>query len=222
MELYDHDFWIIGGGRVGHIAVDRLLKRHGPEAFLVVDRERAPLLNFMETKVHVKCMDGIQFLAYRLAPAAPPRWIIPALPEHLAFEWIRLKLAATASVEMLPVPEWAVLGMPHPMKGKGGAVYASIADFRCPDDCPEPKNLCTHTGRPRPLVLHEHLAGLRKEGWRVVVIRSVQLAPGVGGFRPRALFDALARASEGPGRMLLATACKCHGVIHAYRVGGKP
>ena len=90
--------------------------------------------------------------------------------------------------------------------------------FYVPDDCPEPVDRCTVTGRARPLVLFEHLAALDVPGWPVVVVRSRQLAPGVGGFRPSDLLAAERRLCEAGGQVLLATACRCHGVIDALDI----
>jgi hypothetical protein len=50
------------------------------------------------------------------------------------------------------------------------------------------------------------------------VIRSRQLAPGVGGYPPAALRQAEAASLAAPRSVLLATACKCHAVIDAFRI----
>ncbi len=70
------------------------------------------------------------------------------------------------------------------------------------------------TGESREPPLFEVLAGLAIPGWRLGVIASRQLAPGVGGYRPGQLLE-LAQNLEGEDHLLLATACRCHGVVHA-------
>jgi hypothetical protein len=46
-----------------------------------------------------------------------------------------------------------------------------------------------------------------------LVIRSYQLAAGVGGYRSEQLFSLLRQAAAAKGDMLISTACRCHGVI---------
>jgi len=53
----------------------------------------------------------------------------------------------------------------------------------------------------------------------VHVIRSRQLAPGLGGYRVRDLKELLGKVSEaGKGKWLVATACNCHGIVTAMQV----
>jgi hypothetical protein len=94
----------------------------------------------------------------------------------------------------------------------------SIADFECPENCPEPAGKCTHTGKPRPYRVYEKLAGIEYGGCRSIVVQSHQLSPGVGGFKPKALFQALEAVAVAERPVLLSTACTCHGVMHAFEV----
>ena len=55
-----------------------------------------------------------------------------------------------------------------------------------------------------------------------MVIRSHQLAPGVGGYKPEALQESLLKISQGKGLVLYSTACLCHGVVHAFKLPDKP
>ena len=84
-------------------------------------------------------------------------------------------------------------------------------------DCPEPAEICTFTGRPRGGTLFRDLAARTWPGFVMLVLRSRQLAPGLGGYRGRELLglEDLARESAGP--LLVATACRCHGVLHGLR-----
>jgi hypothetical protein len=47
----------------------------------------------------------------------------------------------------------------------------------------------------------------------VVVVRSWQLAPGVGGYPAKYLEERLHEVSRRAGTYLVATSCRCHGVI---------
>jgi hypothetical protein len=102
-----------------------------------------------------------------------------------------------------------------------GTLYASYATFRCPDACNEPDELCTHTRQPRPGNLFEHLAGLHVTGYAVEVLRSWQLAPGVGGYQGAQLWKLLERVQQSRGRFLIATSCRCHAVIDVLSFGGE-
>lgn len=218
MGSYPQRIWIIGAGRVGRMAVERLGKCFLGNTFLVVDGDEAKLQPYHKQGIDVCCEEGARFLSTHLSPTGMPEWVVPAVPIHLALEWARLKLAATRRVEVVPVPVSVVDALPHPTEGDGYAIYTTNADFLCPDNCPEPAHVCFHTGLPRPRVLHEHIRLQEPKGWNMVVITSIQLGPGIGGYAPAALFSALDRLSAGPGRYLVSTACKCHGVVHALQV----
>ncbi|MEM5787960.1 MAG: hypothetical protein AAGU11_11635, partial [Syntrophobacteraceae bacterium] len=49
----------------------------------------------------------------------------------------------------------------------------------------------------------------------VMVLRSWQLAPGVGGFPVVRMNEMLATVASTPGKYLIGTSCRCHGVIDA-------
>jgi hypothetical protein len=134
----------------------------------------------------------------------------------VAFEWIKTKLSKTRIVQNIAVPQDLVTELPHPIKAETGQLYISIADFKCPENCPEPDEICTHTGKPRPMVLHEFLKSIQPKDLKTVVIRSHQLAPGVGGYTPRDLFAALNEIEAAQGPVSLSTACSCHGIIQIF------
>ena len=104
------------------------------------------------------------------------------------------------------------------MRGKQGEHYLSLADFLCPDDCPEPARECTVTGRPRGEPMYRRLGRIQSPGWRVGVLRSYQLAPGVGGRKSREMLELKGRLESRGGRWLLGAACRCHGVVHGLEL----
>ena len=118
----------------------------------------------------------------------------------------------------MAVPEALIKALPNPILASTGQLFISIADFTCPENCPEPAEICTYTGKARPLILHEFLKSIQLKDLTSIVIRSHQLAPGVGGYRPEALFDALSQISEMQTPVLLSTACNCHGVMNAFNL----
>ncbi len=217
--------WILGAGRFGALAVRRLLSTRqepgAPVDITVIDTDRARLSDLPEG-VRTGRAHFAEYLVRRLGKGMDPDAIVPAVPVHAAREWLAESLSPWARLCPLPVPE--ALAMPewHPMHGPDGALYLTRADFLCPDDCPEPRGRCTVTGRPRGENLFDVLAKTALEEVETVVVRSRQLAPGVGGYAPAALYDARARILKAPGPVLLATACRCHGVVHAFLIEKTP
>jgi hypothetical protein len=207
--------WIMGAGRFGRRAVRTLAQRCPAAALTVVDR-RAPALARIDApgleRVRLEVTD---FLEQRLIADIPPPWIVPAVPFHLAVAWLRRRL----SISVLPVPADICARLPNPMRGAEGELYISNADFRCPANCPEPEGVCTHTGMPRPRILYHYLSALHREELPSLVLRSHQLAPGVGGYQSHALLRLQQELTLWRNRVLLvSTACACHGVMHAMRV----
>jgi hypothetical protein len=206
--------WILGGGRFGRLAAERLRRRKRPPELVIVDPDARRMAGLEGPGRECRSADGVEFLAARLEPAAGPDWVVPALPLHLAAEWL-LRRIGPRGLRRHSIPgEWAA-ALPNPFPGESGDLYVSFADFLCPDDCPEPSGFCTATGKPREANLFELLAGMDRPEFPVHVVRSHQLAPGVGGLRPGELWALLRRVSETPGLQAAATACRCHGVVTA-------
>jgi hypothetical protein len=210
-------FWIIGFGRVGRRALKRLQDRAHEADITVVDPRYSHGPTAAPDNVHWHAEDGVSFLVRRLTRHGDPSpWIVPALPLHLAYEWLAAALTSYGRFEPMPVPEAVAAELPNAVRGPEGQLYISIADFRCPDTCSEPHGKCPVTGSPRLYDLHAHLAGLHHAVYRSLVIRSHQLAPGLGGYRARRLTDALDTVRANPSAWLFSTASKCHGVMHAF------
>ncbi|MBU0988111.1 MAG: potassium transporter, partial [Proteobacteria bacterium] len=121
----------------------------------------------------------------------------------------------------LPVPPKLAETLLNPIRGKNKEVYTSIADFICPADCPAPAEICTHTQKPRSAKLNRVLQAIQYDDYASVVVTSRQLGPGVGGYTPQDLFRALNAVIAAKNRILLSTACRCHGVMHAFRISEK-
>ena len=215
------NFWIIGGGKFGLRAARVLSKKHSLTNLTIVEKEKAVCRQLERLGFEAVCMDGIQYLERNLASPPYPDWIVPAIPLHTAYEWIRTKLSKTRIVQKIAVPQDLVTELPNPINAETGQLYISIADFKCPENCPEPDEICTHTAKPRLMVLHEFLKSIQRKDLKTIVTRSHQLAPGVGGYRPRALFDALNEIEAAQQPVILCTACSCHGVIDAFQLSAK-
>ena len=210
--------WIIGAGKFGCKAAESIRQQMPVADIAVVDREPSLCLELERQGFQSICMEGVDFLNRLADKRDLPDRIIPAVPIHLAYEWIRQYIYSEYRLIPKAVPGCLAESLPNPFRGKHGELYISNADFICPDNCSEPESICTHTGRPRPRILHRVLSGIRRKNFRSIVITSRQLLPGVGGYPPQALFDAVNHIRTAEGPVLLSTACRCHGVMHAFRV----
>ncbi|NPA25125.1 MAG: hypothetical protein GXO34_04780 [Deltaproteobacteria bacterium] len=138
-------------------------------------------------------------------------WIIPSAPLHLAFA----ALCRVTGRSTLPWPFPPRL--PNLFASDRHEFCSSIADFICPEDCPQPRKYCFHTGKPRSPSLLKQLATLHYElegrALPSLILPSTQLAPGVGGFPCRRLVRLVACIQERyPGPLIFSTACRCHGI----------
>lgn len=218
MQKKPHSFWIIGAGSFGTRAIEMLGKKYPEAALTVVDQDQGALDRLGDIPVHRVCQEGASYLEASLPGQSEPGWIIPAVPIHLAFEWTRRKLARNGSVEVLAVPSEIERMLPNPVRGREGQLFASYADFVCPDNCTEPVDRCTFTGKPRKGLLYKKIEEISYKDYRSIVIQSHQLAAGVGGYQPEELKRSLAEVSKTKTPVLYSTACLCHGVMHALRL----
>ena len=213
MQDSSKDVWIIGFGRFGRLALKKLRKVKVNSGFTVVDKvvsEKEPA----QGNVQFLNQDGVSFLRYQLAEVRSLSWIVPAVPIHLAAECC-LESLGQGRVQRVAVPVGIGDYVPSLMQGESGDVYASLATFQCPDDCPEPANYCTATKEKREKNLFDVLQGINIPGYQVLVLRSHQLAPGVGGYKVKDLLCLKQTLLNSSGKILVATACRCHGVITA-------
>ncbi len=211
-------FWILGAGRFGSLAVQRIVEQKGESRLLVVDHDARALKELKDEPIQVIEQDAIDFLANH--PGLGSEWIVPAIPMHVAFTWLCRELSEEGEVMTLPVPAKVDHQVPNPLRDKTGALYTSFASFRCPDNCDEPPERCPVTGEPREANLFDIIRDVTVEGYVTRVLRSHQLTPGVGGYRLSVLWALLEGVRSTEKNVLVATACRCHGVIDALHWEG--
>ena len=206
------EIWIIGIGQFGLIAAERLAKEYNGHHFVLVDPDRENLMRGDGPNRTLEQMDGVSFLDQRLHASKAPDWIIPALPIHLAAEWclVRQNLKGLRRIDL---PSDIDQNVPNPIRDPAGNIYVSHADFLCPDDCDEPADICTVTQMRRNTNMFELLERIRISKFQSLVVRSYQLGPGIGGYRPRQLFSLLKQVEKIDEDLLVSTACRCHGVM---------
>jgi len=214
MTLAQNNIYILGSGHFGQRAAMLLKKRNTDGVITVVDRQPQALATAETLGCQTISMDAIAFLTTPSHHISPDDWIVPVVPIHVAHAWLMAGNKSDFQLKETSVPDSIAAQIPNPMWGDNGQVYTSIATFHCPQDCSEPTNLCTLTGKPRPLTLWEKLSSLNLPGFHPICIRSHQMAPGVGGFQFKALLQARQVIKTNHGKFLLSTACKCHGVIN--------
>ncbi len=202
--------WVAGGGKFGRRAAGLLSRRGMPCRIVENDPRRCAQLE--EDGFEVECADAVDFLAGLLWASSSPCWVIAAVPLHFAFEWSRKSLSPYVGLRRSSPPEALFQLLPHPVRGPSGDLYASYAGFLCPADCLEAAN-CAVTGERRPENLYRRIARIDLVGVNILVVRSYQLAAGLGGIRSVDLKKAVESIREQTGPFLLATSCKCHAVL---------
>ena len=213
-------YLILGGGKFGRLALNRLARQDAAASFVVVDRDPAALTMTLDgvpgwTRVPA---EAAAFLVQHLRDDGRWDWIIPMVPVHLAFQWLMAGPLAGSAWRPAAAPEALARLFPGARRGPHGELYLSRARHLCPDDCAEPE-VCPVNGESRDLPLHQELASLHLAGYEIRVIASRQLAPGVGGYSPRRLLDLARDMRALKGNVLIATACRCHGVVDGLAQG---
>ena len=206
------EVWIIGVGQFGYIAFQGLSETGKDRHFVLVDPLEKNLLKCEGPTTTLEVSDGMDFFQKHLKKGRQPDWIIPALPVHLAAEWILLHLGSE-NLRRIPLSSNIKTLVPNPIRGIEGNLYVSHADFQCPADCDEPRDICTVTREIRKQNMFELLENLEFEPFKTLSIRSHQIGPGIGGYRPQKLWELLENVKRSMGPIALSTACRCHGVM---------
>ena len=206
-----YTYLVIGCGHFGSRAAKKLSEEDSRAKIIVIDKNKKTLQKVSRLPIETIHCDGITYLDKFLSEGRNADYIIPAVPFHLVFEFL-LSQVEQMGAKRTEVP--SLSGLPNPMRGKRGDLYTSLADFLCPEDCPEPFQYCTITRKRRIKPLYKILEDLGRS-IESKVIRSHQLGPGVGGFPPERLRQVLddihkRKTSEHP--IIISTACLCHGV----------
>ncbi len=122
-----NSFLILGAGRFGKRAIEQIHKRDSYAKIVLVDKDPKALDDVEDPRIVKRVSDGIDLLNDSLAKEAMHHWVIPAIPIHVAFEWIIRRLRKSFKVERIPVPD--ELDLPNTIVGATGDLYTSYADF---------------------------------------------------------------------------------------------
>ena len=207
-------YLIIGSGYFGRRAAEQLIKKDPRSKIIAVDKNPEAVKKLSELPIETVVHNGLSYLNHFLSEGKRKSYVVPCVPFHLAFEFILLRLKPFGA-KRVKVP--LLSDLPNPVKGKRGDLYTSLADFRCPEDCPGPARYCTVTREKREKPLYQILKDL-KGPFESKVIISEQLSPGVGGYRLGALValsEDVKKLKQLGRLILISTACPCHAVTSA-------
>lgn len=207
---------IVGAGRFGARIV-RLLQTASSGPIVVVDIDPAKLTGIDNPAVEVVQADGVAFLVKNFKRLQPNDIVVPALPVHLAVEWLKVELNRSYRVVPRRVADPVADRLPNSWRIAPELLLTSYADFICPEDCQEPER-CSVSGETRDVPMRRLLGNLNVDGFSTHAIASLQLAPGAGGYRASDLDELRQRVINAgtPHNWLVATACKCHGMLSAF------
>ena len=214
---------VVGGGKFGSKAIEYLLKHSEP--FIVIDKNEkcTAARNYDLKKLSIKTVryplpKGNYFLvgqareALILTLRLKPKYIFTTAPIHVAAALIK---------EKYQLEEWneginsILAGIPLKVVvsiGNGTIVVSYNRDGICPPNCNAP-SICPITKMKRPCPMYKLLSFAAPNG---IVLRSYQLQPGLGALKGREVLETLKRC-EGKDKVIVGTACKCHGVITALK-----
>ena len=207
---------ILGAGHFGQRTLLKCSNAYPNCQITIVDKNESTLKNCAQSiSCETVCDDGISYLnSLPKVSSVQSSWIIPSIPIHVAFEWIKCTLSKP--VRSVDIPDALLTHLPNAMTGNKGTVYMSYATFRCPDNCPEPVDHCFFTKKPRSISLFDELKDLYMNDFSSIVLKSRQILSGIGGFQLCDLTDTLCRVESSEKPVLLSTACRCHGVMDAF------
>ena len=168
MPEHPRIYLVIGCGRFGGRAAEKLLQKDPRSKIIVVDRSKKALRKISQLPVESEICDGTLYLEQFLSKGRKADYIIPSVPFHLAFEFT-LSQSKPWTGKRIKVPPLS--GLPNPMIGKTGDLYTSFADFLCPENCLEPAQYCSVTKQRRSRPLYRILGDM-KGHFESCVIRS--------------------------------------------------
>ncbi|MGA3086717.1 MAG: hypothetical protein ABSE95_18330 [Thermodesulfobacteriota bacterium] len=207
--------FIVGFGKFGKMALAQWVRLWGKARIWVID-SRPEVLTALGPGPYpgIRVLaDGPQFLTDYQEWIKDEDWVIPALPVHLAWKWLDLNLETRTRPKAILPPQSLGFSLPYCRTDRKG-LYLSYADFICPENCPALIRHCFKTKEKRAVPLWKFLAEQQCPKGTLEVIESRQIAPGVGGYAFKELRRIRNLAQKAGPPFFVATACRCHGVIH--------
>ncbi|MCS7121210.1 MAG: hypothetical protein NZ895_01205 [Archaeoglobaceae archaeon] len=196
---------IVGGGKVGEKASDHF-SRCGKN-FLIIDPDEncGAAKKYPENFSKASASQLVE-----IAEKYKPDFIIPAAPIHVAAEALT-SLGFKADYE---VAESFLSWLPSRiiLSYSMGSVVVSYNRKMCLENCIQPE-ICPITKIKKPTAMYKLLEFCIP---KVFVLVSESLAPGIGGFKGENFLEVV-RKARSLEKIIVATACNCHGVVTALR-----
>jgi len=199
-------FILIGFGKFGRLSFDRLRSTFKSAKFVIVDPNLCLVRDAFDDSTRLIPSDGIEFLANN-TQLLETNLVVPVAPFNIAASYILASSHGTGYVD-LPAgmsdhfENWSLVNQ--------STLCISSGQFICPDDCPEGET-CSVTGERR-VPMHDKIERIKSPGFQILVVRSFQLLPGVGGYFFRDL-QSLRQTIQPVQRYVIATSCKCHAIL---------
>jgi len=194
---------IVGGGKFGLKAAEYLLLRK--RDFIIIDPsdECAAARKFKEKFVKAEAKDLEKFVK-----KFEPEWIFPTAPIHVAAEALKDKFIPwneKVNEILSGSPAGVIVSV-----GTGSIVVSYNRDKICLDNCSSPE-ICPVTKIKRPCPMYELLRFACPEA---KILISHQLSPGIGAINGKD-FASLLEEARKVEKIVVVTACNCHGVLTA-------
>ncbi len=212
-DIGEVDAVVIGGGKYGLEAVEYLMRKS--MSFVLFDSNpkclAASKLGLRVNERNGIVVGGIEKVA-EIFDALKPDLVFPTAPVHVAAEMIRIKLGYRPEPKavdcILPsLPQKLIVSA-----GRGGIVLSYNRDYDCIPKCSAP-DICPVTKIKKPCPMYELVRFAIPDGFLLV---SHQIEPGLGAIKGEDVRNAI-RWAEKREEVIVATACRCHGVISALR-----
>ncbi|MCS7119301.1 MAG: hypothetical protein RMH75_05815 [Archaeoglobaceae archaeon] len=194
---------IVGGGKFGLKVVEYMLNKN--RDFIVLDpNENCEVAKkFKDKFVKAEAKELTKFVE-----KLKPEWIFPTAPIHVAAEAFKNQFK-TWNEKINEI----IAGFPMKVVvsiGKGNLVVSYNRDKLCISNCNSP-DFCPVTKIKRPCPMFELVNFACPEA---KVLISHQLSPGIGAIKGEDFIEVI-KDSKKMEKIVIATACRCHGVLTA-------
>jgi len=208
---------VFGGGKYGLKATEWLMKMN--RKFVVIDKDENCLV--MKTlSLPTFSMERGGFLkggikeVLSLIESINPEYIFPTAPIHLSASLLIEKMQLKPWNQGL---EFILQYLPEDVKeflislGKGSVVLSYNKNDSCIENCSAP-DVCPVTKMRKPLPMYELIKLIKIPD--SFVVESKYLKPGLGAIEGSTILK-LFKWAEDKKRIVIATACRCHGILTA-------
>jgi len=208
---------VFGGGKYGLKAAEYLLSKNREFTVIDTDREcmvmrKLDLPEFKDGRKKGSFIHGSVKELKKILLHHEVEYVFPTAPVHLAALFLKesqnLKTWDDGiNIALSGVPPKIILSA-----GKGSLVVSYNRDHECPENCSAP-DVCPVTKLRKPAPMYDMLRFAAPDGY---IIESRYLKPGLGAIKGHDLKNLL-KWAEKRDRIVVGTACRCHGVLSSFR-----